>query len=661
MTARRRTELNPQSRGRVSTRPQVRKLLNGRELVFGLAQGAACRFEQPVFERFVETAVEFGATHIAVGWFPFRYGTWFLPDNRDPYASWSNAGLGLFRAFPPKALRKWISLASAREIQRVFEAQMKIMRRYGLKGVVDGCEPHWLPEGVYRAHPHWRGAQCELGRIALRPYFAPSLDEPEVLDLYREAMKEVATRFPEIDQFSFMANDSGSGISWSPCIYPGMNGPTRWRTRDPGERIANWLKAMQEGAAAGGAKIRVNSWSSGLPSGTVASARAKLGRGQFVSWGNNHGETWGGAGAGLGNALWSTYYPVVGLGSPVDFVAGLQAVYSNPGKDTTRVGISFEEHNMPLARTLIESYLESPKTGLIARDQVLLRAAEQVSGSAAGAETLVSVWNEVKLADTVISKVQQKGFGLVVPWAGVSMRWIVRPLVPEPLKLTPKETAHYRSFLFSKDTDEENVNLCRILGKPVFRGESAVWMARWALVDVVNRLTGSRTRILELAGKTKSQAADRLRLYAARLGAYACLAETARNTIMYQHALDVSDQPQFGPNMMDYDDNIIYDQRALVLRKIAREEVDNVADLLEILDSEKGVVMQHARTPAEESVFMMGPRLKADIRRKLDIMMDHWQDYETLFPSTKVWDFEPEPKGNIVRPSAKPEPNHTGS
>ena len=656
MTARYRTQVEPRSRGRVEVRSDARKLLNGRELIFGLAQGAACRFDRGVFERFVEMAVEFGATHIGVGWFPFRYGTWFLPDNRDPYASWCNAGLGLFRMFPPKALRRWIPLSSAREIQAVLETQMKIMRRYGLKGVVDGCEPLWLPEGVYRAHPHWRGAQCELGRIALRPYFAPSLDEPEVLDLYRETMKEIATRFPDIDQFSFMANDSGSGISWSPCIYPGMNGPTRWRTRDPGERIANWLKAMQEGAAAGGAKIRVNSWSSGLPSGTVASARAKLSRGQFVGWNNNHGEAFGGPGAGLGNALWSTYYPVVGLGSPVDFVAGLQGVYSNPGKDTARASISFEEANMPLARSLIESYLETPKTGLITRDQILLRAAERLSGSAAAAETLVSVWNEVKLADVAITKVQQKGFGLVVPWGCVSMRWLVRPLVPEPLKLTRQETAHYRSFLFSKDTDEENANLCRILGKPVFRGECAVWMARWALVDVVNRLTSSRARILEAAAKAKPEAASRLRLYAARLGAYACMAETARNTIMYQHALDVSDQPQFGPNMMDYDDNIVYDQRALVLRKIAREEVDNVAELLEILESEKGQVLQHARTPDEQSVFMMGPRLKADIRRKLDIMMDHWQDYETLFPSTKVWDFEPEPKGNIVGPSAGAEP-----
>ena len=47
-----------------------------------------------------------------------------------------------------------------------------------------------------------------------------------------------------------------------------MNGPTQWRTRNPGERIAGWLRAMQEGAIREGVEIIVNTNSSGLPSGT---------------------------------------------------------------------------------------------------------------------------------------------------------------------------------------------------------------------------------------------------------------------------------------------------------------------------------------------------------------------------------------------------------
>jgi hypothetical protein len=64
--------------------------------------------------------------------------------------------------------------------------------------------------------------------------------------------------------------------------------------------------------------------------------------------------------------------------------------------------------------------------------------------------------------------------------------------------------------------------------------------------------------------------------------------------------------------------------------------------------------LDHARTPEEESVFLLGPNLVGDLTTKHRIMMAHWQDYERLYPATKVYDFEPEPQGNIVRPPPTP-------
>ena len=49
----------------------------------------------------------------------------------------------------------------------------------------------------------------------------------------------------------------------------------------------------------------------------------------------------------------------------------------------------------------------------------------------------------------------------------------------------------------------------------------------------------------------------------------------------------------------------------------------------------------HVGQPDEESVFMLGPHLVHDLRHKMNVMLDPWQEYETLFPSTKVWEFEP--------------------
>ncbi|OPZ28919.1 MAG: hypothetical protein BWZ02_01140 [Lentisphaerae bacterium ADurb.BinA184] len=631
---------------------KARARLNGRELVFSLSQGQANRFDVTQWRRFVAMAAEFGATHIEVGWLPFRYGTWFLPDNRDPYASWCNCGLGLFRAFPPPALREWVPLTEARAVQAILRAQVAELRRHGLKGVVNGCEPLWLPEGVYHAHPHWRGAQCELGRIARRPYFAPSIDEPEVLELYRQAMHQLAAGFPEIDQLSFMANDSGSGLSWAPCIYPGMNGPARWRTRDPGERLAHWLEALQDGAAEAGAKVRVNAWSSGLPSAWVAATRARLRPGLFLNWGNHQGESFAGATASLGGGLWDPAYPALGVADPPGFLNGLQQVFNNPAADRNRVSISFGPDRLELARAALETVLANPGAGTVHAARLQMQLAERLTGSPEAAERLAGAWENVRLALHAMRQVTQKGFSIVLPWTCVSMRWLIRPLVPRPQLLTADETARWRPWLFSVNSEAENADFGTVLGKTVFKGEAVVWMTRWTLHGAIARLHAAQATLRQLADSADPARAAELKLGAARIGACACLAATVKNTVMYQYALDTARHPQYGPNMMDYDDNIIYDQRALALRKIAREELDNTAELLALLRESPGPILEHARHDAEQSVFMLGPELLADLEDKLAVMMNHWQDYERLFPTTRMRDFEPDPEPSAVNDPA---------
>lgn len=626
---------------------QVRELLRGRQVTLDTHLGQTARFEPETFRRVAEFAAEYGVTHMLV-LLPFRYNSWVLPDNTDPYASWCNTAPALLRVCPPEELQPWIPREQAQDAQEALRAQLDIISACGMKAATYGVEPMWLPEGVYRAHPRWRGPQCELGRIAERPYFAPSIDEPEVLDLYRRAMKQFCTLFPEIERYSFLTNDSGGGVSWSPCIYPGMNGPSRWRTRDGGERIAGWLKALQAGAEEAGAAMHLNIGSSGLPTEWVGSARARLTPGLYVNGAGKEGESWVSSGAGLNGGLWSMSYPVFGLGNPTDFLAGLQGMLNNPAGATDHASLSLSAADLDVARVLFDAYLEEPGTGLLQRAKLSLRAAEQLTGCPELAESLVGVWENVSRALHAVQQIRQKGFG-ILHWCSVSMRWLTRPLVPAPEELTAEETAHYRDFIFAVESQKDDPHFGYVLGKGVFRGESVMWMSRWCLVEAINTLRGARATVEGLAQRaTDPAAAAYLSLYAARIGAFACLATNAKNVIMYQYALDVADQPQFGPNMMDYDDNISYDMRALNMRKIAREEIDNIAELIELLESHPDAVLEHAHCPEEESSFLLGPDVVADLQKKLDIMLDHWQDYERIYPTTKVWDFEPEPRGNIV-------------
>jgi len=623
---------------------RANELLNGRHLVFGLAQGQASQDNMPLFEEFVATAAKFGATHIEVGRLPFRYGTKFLPDNHDPYAAWCNTSFGLLWAFPSEELSEFIPREEVAWAQDYLGRQMEILRRHGLKGVIDSIEPLWLPEEVYRAHPNWRGAQCELGRIARRPYFAPCIDEPEVLELYRGAVRSLCEKFPEIDQLNFMSNDSGAGIDWTPNTYPGMNGHNRGRGRDAGARIAGWLNALQEGAAQAGCTVRVHLFSSGLPREVKSSGRSLLKPGQYLGFLGQENQPWIVANAGLGANLWSFTYPAAGLADPSTFVAGLQKVYSNPGGDAGRAQIGIDETNLPIAKLLLESFLKHPGQGSVHVAQTLLEVAGLICGTADGAEQLVAAWGQVDRAVHAIAQVRQKGFQHVLPFCGVSMRWITRPLVPRPAELSEEESEYFRRCLFNVIDGEERHNLCNVLGKPVFRGEGALWAARWCLHEAISTLRGTQQALIQLAARCP-EGESAIRLYSARVGALACLALTAQNVIRYQYALDIAHHPQYGWNVMDYDENILYDQRGLQLRKIAREELDNIEELIGLIQSESEPVIIHARRPDEESVFMLGPDLIGDMRRKMNLMLDRWWEYEELYPATKVWEFEPRTGG----------------
>jgi hypothetical protein len=111
---------------------------------------------------------------------------------------------------------------------------------------------------------------------------------------------------------------------------------------------------------------------------------------------------------------------------------------------------------------------------------------------------------------------------------------------------------------------------------------------------------------------------------------------------MYQHAVNIAEHPRFGANPLDFDDNILYDQRALELRKIARADLDNTQELIELLEANpKTPLIHQAKTAAEETVFTFGPNLVRDLRRKMEVTLDHWHDYERLYPTSKVDEFEP--------------------
>jgi hypothetical protein len=274
---------------------------------------------------------------------------------------------------------------------------------------------------------------------------------------------------------------------------------------------------------------------------------------------------------------------------------------------------------------------------------ILAKVADQLYSKNCS-EIVIEAWSSIEKARIAISQIRQRGIAAGVALSMNTARWLYRPLVPKPLELKEEEKVHYEPYLFSCASKEMDANLCFILGKPIFIGDSVVWMTRWAINDAVGTIKSATSTLDAAFAKCEDDSAKkRLDLMARRLKVWICVLENARLTIMYQHALDITRVPRFGANHLDFDDNITYDQRALELRKIAREELDNTMELVDLLEADDdNNLFDRAETKKEETVFTYGPDMVECLKRKMEIMLNHWQEYETLYPTSKVYEFEPE-------------------
>ena len=67
------------------------------------------------------------------------------------------------------------------------------------------------------------------------------------------------------------------------------------------------------------------------------------------------------------------------------------------------------------------------------------------------------------------------------------------------------------------------------------------------------------------------------------------------------------------------------------MMETARKEIDNVMRLRELVQSTSEPLLDTASTQQEETIMRLGPDVAAQIKQKIDIMNDHWKDYDRIF------------------------------
>jgi hypothetical protein len=572
------------------------------------------------FEAFAKRAKQSGATHIVLTAEDLPWAYWQLDTPDDPYPAWAMSNVGLLKVVPPAALKQYFPEEYSQTVASILRPRCQVLRKLGLKAAFTSFEPQILPERVYDDHPKWRGPQVDHPLRSRVPRFAPNIDNPEVLDLYRESIRNFATMCPELEILSLHTNDSGSGINWSGGLYQGPNGSALTRDRKMYQRYHDFFAALQNGAKdarPGPLEIDAEWVRENMPE-LIAT---RLGPGMAIANFEGPGGTPYKANVGFLLDYFYPFYPALGIPLAVRYLEELEQ--ASASKAPRLFYLTGDRFHSDLYFQIYDAFKAAPTQGEVSRLQLLRKiAASQVGES--GAAALVDAWTAIHRVQRDVDLLNYGGTIFYI--GGVHQRWLTRPFVPYPEELLASETDYFRSFQFQARTEERARDLGDIQGTRQYQGLGGMAVSNTLLVRMAGDLERARTAIRSLP---KSPAMDLLDL---RLRVFRALIENARNGFEYQYLLDLTKNGQL-KRPVEFQEDLTDITQWRMIKDVARREVDNTLLLIDLLTSPAppAPVLDLAHPPAKENIRVLGPNLVDQLRRKVKIMMAHWEDYERLF------------------------------
>jgi hypothetical protein len=458
------------------------------------------------FERKAELSKDLGATDMLVT-DGLPLATWEM-DADDPYPMWFVHHAGLLIIFPPKDVQPYVDMKYAARVQGILQKRCEILVKYGLKGVWSANEPAVMPEAFFAAHPELRGPRIDHPNRSRHAYFAPSVDEPETLRMYRESMQMLLKACPEVEQFNWVTTDAGSGFDWSPSLYPGVNGNSNYRDRPMADRVSGFLINVQQAAADAGHQIEINltpiaprQWM--IPTfspDVLQNIVRKLPRGLAVQGREGpDGRAFAGVATIGGGGGGGAFYPVVGIVVPAIESGG-------PGSRETpaRFLINFgDSASVDFNYRLLKVTLHAPMHALAERVATLRAFAVSEVGEEQ-ADNLVEVWSALNDAQRNLEVLD---FGGMLRFGDVLNRWITRPMVPYPEELTAAEQKDYRQFLFQAKGEEQAADLVDIQAMREYEGWGAHLLFQRTIELTLPRMNRALNLVQGIAGAAKDDAA----------------------------------------------------------------------------------------------------------------------------------------------------------
>jgi hypothetical protein len=292
--------------------------------------------------------------------------------------------------------------------------------------------------------------------------------------------------------------------------------------------------------------------------------------------------------------------------------------------------VSYEDPSTADFNLALYNFFEGAKPHNTVEMMQTLRAFAKTIAGDEGADDLLDVWLAL---DDIANDLQVLNFGSVLTFGPVLDRWINRPLVPVSENLTDEEKDYYRPFIFQAKGEEQANNLVDIQAMRMFEGYGARLLVQRVYEMVIQKLvTAQKLTDKLLTQERNSEATNKWEALKNRLAVLHSLMRTIDNVVGYQALLDVVHNRNVSPESNPVlGTGPSWDRQEIM--RIARNEIDNTANLKKILESSKISLIQEAILPEYETIRMLGPDLISQLKKKIDIMNAHWEDYKKLYTS----------------------------
>jgi hypothetical protein len=564
------------------------------------------------FTGYAKRAKSMGATHMMVGLLPRSRWMWEA-DLSDPYPNWCMRHAQLFKLVCPPRIEKYLPVQFIAECFNIVKERCDVLKSLGLKGALFSNEPFWLPEAVYRDHPSWRGTRCDHPRRAKHAYYSPCVDNPEVLELYRYAVRELVSK-TGIDFILFKSNDAGGGLCWSNGTYSGPNGPETCKRRSMANRINGFLDALNTGAKEAGVDITL-CFNANLDFKITEHGAEEAWRGAkdsyVINGRNNKGE-----------------YPLALLNMEPEWIKGIPDIFSlarslgeafNTGKPVAAFKLKHTDFGENW-KYMENNISNMPSTWKGCMDGVH-ETAKQIAGDCA--DLLCDALYHISEGELHFS---HDGLDLIM-YGIVHQRWINRPFVLFPNELTEDERSYYRRFQFQALDEKHASDLLDMQNIECVRGFSAAFLLSQTAHKAMDSFNRAIALIEQLAGK-KPEFKDKAAMLIRRLKIYNCLMKTCVNAALFQDLVDSIAFNAEPPLECKWPTR--NDLRIERYQNITRSEIDNAYTLADLLEGHEAEIFQ-VTDEANEDVFVFGPHLVSQIRRKAEIMLNHELDGNRVF------------------------------